>query len=476
MTGTVNSLARRAAAGTRRAAAGIVAAALSAAGAAPALAQNPAPAIAHGVPDAPATAGVLPLSLADAVTRGLAHNLQAILQEQQRRSAGSARLAALAELLPQVSGNLHASRQVMSTAAFGFTLPELPTLIGPFNLFDARVSVSAPVVDVEKWARLDAASSLDTAAVADYKTVRETVVLAVGNLYLMALADQARVASSDAQIATAEALLKTAADQHAAGVVPAIDELRQQVQLDEAKSQQIAAANALATRKLQLARAIGLPAGQAFALTTTSAFVPVPAPTLDGALAIAGESRQDLVAARARVAAAEANRRAAMAEHLPSLTLDGDVGAIGQTPSSALKTYTLAANVHVPLFNGGRTRAEATRADAELKARQAELADLESGLRYDIEGALLTLESAAAAVDVAKRASDLSERQLAQAQDRFGAGVANSIELAQAQEAVTRASERYIASLYAHAIAKAGLARAMGVVEEQFVRLVGGQQ
>jgi outer membrane protein TolC len=466
MTGTVNKFART----------GIIAGALSIVAAAAAFAQTPAPAIAHGVPDAAPTAGVLPLSLADAVNRGLEHNLLAILQEQQRRSAGSARLAALAELLPHVSGNLHAGRQVMSTAAFGFTLPDLPTLIGPFNLYDARLSVSAPVVDVAKWAKLDAASSLDTAAVADYKGVRETVVLAVGNLYLMALADQARVASSEAQLKTAEALLKTATDQHTAGVVPQIDELRQQVQLDDARSQQISAANALATRKLQLARAIGLPAGQAFELTTTSAFVPVPAPTLETAMATAGEHRQDLIAARARVEAAEATRRAALAGHLPTLTVDGDVGAIGQTPSSALKTYTLAANVHVPLFSGGKTHAEATRADAELKSRQAELADLESGLRYDIEGALLTLESAAAAVDVAKRASDLSEQQLAQAQDRFGAGVANSIELAQAQEAVTRASERYITSLYAHAIAKAGLARAMGVVEDQFVKLVGGQQ
>lgn len=425
---------------------------------------------------APPTAAPLQLSLADAVSRGLEHNLAIILQEQRMHEAGSARLAALSELLPHVSGDLRETRQVLSTAVFGFTLPDLPTLIGPFNVMDARVSVSAPIIDLGNASRWRAASALETAAGADYKQVRETVVLSVSNLYLMALADQARVASADAQVATATALSKSAQDQHAAGTTARIDSLRQDVQLQSARALQIAAANAFAVRKLQLARAIGVPAGQPIELTSATGFGETPVPTLEAAVTEASANRQDLAAARARVAAAESVRAAAIAGHLPTLNVDADLGAIGNTASTLEKTYAIAARVHVPLFSGGKTEAETSRASSELKQRQAELSDLEAGVRYDVQAALLTLQSTAAGVEVAKSAEALSREQLTQSQDRFVAGVASSVEVVQAQEAVAKASEQYISALYAHAIAKASLARAMGVAEDRLVKLVGGLQ
>jgi outer membrane protein TolC len=190
----------------------------------------------------------------------------------------------------------------------------------------------------------------------------------------------------------------------------------------------------------------------------------------------AATHRPDLASARARVEAAKASRRSASAGSLPSLHVDADVGAIGNEASSSDTTYTVAAAVHVPIFNGGKTRADVQRADADLRQREAELADLENGLRYDVESALLTLQSAASAVTVAQSAQTLAQSELTQAQDRFSAGVGDTVELVQAQEAVARASEQYIASVYAHTIAKAGLARAMGSVEERFLALVGGQQ
>ncbi len=445
----------------------------------PALAWAQDARLSGGVPSGPATDATLQLSLADAIARGLKQNLGVILQEQQVRQAGSARLDALSEVLPHLSGTVRESRQIVSLAAFGFTGfgdIELPPLVGPFNVFDARLALSTPVIDIAAWQKLHASSALETAAHADARHVRETVVLAVGNLYLLALADRARVDSTNAQVATAEALVRLANDRHAAGLVPQIDVVRQQVQLESARAQQISATTTLANRKLQLARAIGLPADQKFELSTTTAFVAGAVPTLDQALQEATAHRPDLASARARVEAATSARRSASAGSLPSLHVDADVGAIGNEASTADTTYSVAAAVHVPIFNGGKTRADVQRADADLRQREAELADLENGLRYDIESALLTLQSAESAVTVAQSAQTLAREELTQAQDRFSAGVGDTVELVQAQEAVARASEQYIASVYAHTIAKAGLARAMGSVEERFLALVGGQQ
>ena len=116
------------------------------------------------------------------------------------------------------------------------------------------------------------------------------------------------------------------------------------------------------------------------------------------------------------------------------------------------------------------------RADVELREREAELADLTGGVRYDVEAALLDFKAADAGVSVADSARTLSRQELDQAQDRFRAGVASTLELVQAQEAVATANEQYIASVYAHTVAKGTLARAIGQVEQKFVALVGGQQ
>lgn len=430
----------------------------------------------RGVPDNDATVAPLELSLADAVARGLTRNLAPILEEQQLRGTDSTRLAALSELLPRVSGSVRQSNQVLSTAAFGFSFPDLPTVIGPFNVFDARVSLTTPLFDARAIGGLRSGQALVRAGRADLREVRETVVLAVGTLYLQAEADAARVESARAQVATAEALVRLADDQRTAGLVAGIDVVRQRVQLQSARARLIVAENAFAKRRLSLARAIGLPAAQAFTLADTTTFVPAPAMTVDQAVAEASAHRHDLVAAQARVEAAQSARGAEAAAALPSLHLDADVGVLGTHASDVDRTYAIAATVRVPLFEGGRTRARVQHADAELLARQAELADLTAGLRFDTSAALLDVTAADAAVHVADDARTLSRQELEQAQDRFRAGVSSTLELVEAQEAVATATEQYIASVYAHAVAKGTLARAIGQVEETFVSLVGGQR
>lgn len=430
----------------------------------------------RAVPSEQKPGGPIDLSLADAITRGLQHNLAVIQEEQRLNSMKSLRLTALSEVLPHVSASVRESRQTLSTAAFGFSFPGLPTVIGPFNVFDARVGVSTPIFDARAIGGVKSVKAEVRASEASLKDIRETVVLAVGNLYLQAEADAARVESARAQIATAEALVRLAEDQKAAGIVAGIDVVRQQVQVQSARARLIVAENSFEKRKLSLARAIGLPAGQALTLSDQTRFVAATPITIDEAVSLAAANREDLKAAQARVEAARAARDAEAAGNLPSLHFDADLGAIGPRVTAADRTFSMAAVLRVPIFDGGTIRAKVQHSDAELRAREAELADLTGGLRFDVEAALLDVNAADAGVSVSNSALALSRQELDQAQDRFRAGVASTLELAQAQESVATASEQYIASVYAHTVAKAALARALGQVERRFVEIVGGRQ
>jgi outer membrane protein TolC len=238
----------------------------------------------------------------------------------------------------------------------------------------------------------------------------------------------------------------------------------------------IAADAAAEKDKLALARSIGLPAGQAVELADAIPFAAAPSLTLEQATAQAYQARDDLRGAEARLDGARAARQAAVGYALPTLHVDADYGALGATVSSAKNTYGVAATVRVPLFEGGSTRGRIEQADSDLRQREAELADLRAGIQYQVAAALLDLKAAAAEVDVARGAEALARQQVEQAQDRFRAGVGNTIELVQAQDALAVASDRTIGSLYTHNLAKAALARAMGVVERRFSEFVGGQQ
>ena len=425
-------------------------------------------------PRGTATAGPIALSVKEAVERALRFNLGLLLQEEAVKDAHGARWRALANLLPEVSAAAGHVRQVINLDAYGF--PGEPSIIGPFNVFDARVYVSQPILDLRAAHEARAASASERAEVLGVRTARDLVTLVAVNLYLESVAEASRIEAAHAQQDTAEALFKQAGDMKQAGVVAGIDVLRAQVQLQNQRQRTIRAENDFEKSKLQLARAIGLPAGQAFTLTDRIPYAPIADVTLESALKTAFESRADFLAARERLAAAEANRRAASSDHVPTLHLDADYGAIGQTPSDAHATFRVAATVRVPIFDAGRATAHRLETDAELKRRQAELEDVRGRIDYDVRAALLDLRAAGQQLEAAQANVSLAGQELEQARDRFGAGVASNIEVSQAQEAVATASESYIGALYAHNLAKASLARAVGTAEQSVMAFLGGSK
>ena len=197
-------------------------------------------------------------------------------------------------------------------------------------------------------------------------------------------------------------------------------------------------------------------------------------PALDAVLPRAFEARADYLAAKSRLEAAQASHRAANGALLPSLHVDADYGAIGQTIDTAHSTYTVAATVHVPVFDGGRAKARRIETASELRQREAELADFRGRIELEVRSALLDLRAADQQVQAAQSTVQLAGDELTQARDRFAAGVASNLEVTQAQESVAAASETYIEAIYRHNLAKASLARSLGIAESAVGAYVGG--
>ena len=422
------------------------------------------------------------LGFRDAIDRGLAYNLGTVNVGAVVKQARSQQAIARSVLLPNIAGDLAATRQQLNLAASGFgsissPIPggfSFPSVVGPFNVVDLRARLTQSVVDVTSWNNFKAAREGTRAAELTVDDSKDLVVLAVGGSYLQVLASRARVASARVQVQTAEALYQQTVQRRAVGLAAQVDVDRSEIQALTQQQRLTALQNDLAKQKITLARMIGLAPTDSYELADDVAFAAAPAATVDASVRLAREHRADLQSAEAQVRAAERALAAARAERLPTVGVSGDYGTLGSTLANGRATFSVAGRVHIPLWDGGRTGAHVSQAEAVVAQRKAELEDLSSQIEADIRRAILDLTAATSQVDLTQRNIAVTRQVLDLTRQRFEAGVADSVEVVQAQELVATAELDFINGVFAHNLSKLTLARATGQANElvgQFLTL-----
>ena len=418
------------------------------------------------------------LSLREAVDRAIEFNLGAVgLTQAVRQARGQTKIARSA-LLPNLNASLSETVQQTNLQALGvhFDLPipgfSPPTIVGPFNYFDLRASLSQTVLDLTARNNYRAAKELARANELSVEDARDLIVLAVGGTYLQVIAARSRIEAARAQLTTAEALFKQASEQRTAGVVAQIDLNRSQIQLLTQQQRLVSLENDYAKLKITLARLAGLPPNEQYEISDAIPFAEAPPLSLADALRQAFEQRADLKAAEAQVEAAERARSAARAERLPSFGVRADYGVIGTNPSQAHGTFAVAGTVRVPIWQGGRVKGQTEVADAALDQRRAELDDLKGRIESEVRNAYFDLQAAASQVEVARKNIQVATQNLDLTRQKFDAGVSDNVEVVQSQEALSTANTDYINSVFAHNLAKLSLARAIGRAAEALPRFL----
>jgi outer membrane protein len=416
---------------------------------------------------------VLRLTLDEAVALALKQNptvqiaiLTAAQSEQDRNIAR-------ADLLPQASARLSDEAQKINLRAqFGGapSFPGLPKTVGPFQLFSAGPSVSAPVFDLTLWQRFQAARNTASASKANSLSTREQVILLVVSQYIGTLRAVANVQASQSRVDLAQALYDQAADLQKEGVGTGIDTLRANVELQNEKQRLLEAENDRETSLYGLSRLVDLDPREKVELADSLSFFETPQPEVEASIAEAMANRQEWRALASQIKAAENQKKAAQASRLPNVRFDGEFAYVGNSGTTTLPTYTYEASVNLPLFTGGRIRAEVVSTDLEIRKLDEQRADLRNQIALEVKTSLLNLDSARNEVQVANLGVQLSKEEVDQARDRFKAGVANNIEVIQAQDSLSRANDNQIAALYRFNQARADLARSIGQMEKIYAK------
>src|SRR5467141_3936656 len=425
----------------------------------------------HLPADAPTQA--LKLTLDQAVGLALKQNptaqiaiLTAAQSEQDKNIARS-------ELLPQVNAKISDEAQKVNLLAqFGgkTPFPGFPKTLGPYQVFSAGPTFGGPVFDLTLWKRYQAARETMGASKANSLSTREQVILLVVSQYIGTLRGMANVQASQSRVDLAQALYDQAADLQKEGVGTGIDTLRANVELQNEKQRLLEAQATRETSLFGLSRLLNLDPRQQIELGDSLSFFDTPQPDVATSIEEGLSARHEWKSLQEQMRAAENQRKAAFAERLPSVHFSGSWEQFGTEPVSVIPTYTYAGTVSVPLFTGGRIRAETVRADLDIQKLHQQQADLRNQIALDVKTALINLDSARSQVRVANLGVQLSREEVDQARDRFNAGVANNIEVIQAQDSLARANDNQIAALYRFNQARADLARSIGQMEKVYAK------
>lgn len=428
----------------------------------------------------PATDEVIQLSLDDAIRRGLENNLGLKEAENAERGIHAEQMQALQEFLPTIRLTGDIGYYQHDLAALGFKGSNLPPDLGlvfPAVTHDTltegqihydQILFSGPVI-----AGWKAAGAATRAAHFAKMTARGEVIQQVASAYLHAIASVSEVDNAKALEQADLVQLNHAHEQHVAGVATNLDEVRARVQYQTQQQVTIAAQNEYDKELILLKREIGLDPGQKITLTDQAPFSELTEQTPEELRALAYKSRQDYQNLQNQVVELKAVHSAYRSQRYPTLSFSGNYGVQAVTTVGSHGVFTAVGTVSVPIFREAGIRGDIDASQAQLNAVNAQIDDLRTRIDQQVRSALLDVSAARQLVDVARSNVELSTRALSDQTERVNAGIDDTLPLVTAQATLANAQTSVVETLYQYNLAKLSLARAAGVLEQQYHYYLG---
>jgi outer membrane protein TolC len=391
---------------------------------------------------------------------------QAEARVTQRRSA----------LLPDLAAGVQQAQRTINSATFGFSFANPVTgtpllrpdgeILGPVPTLDVRYRLQAPLLDLGRYQNWRASQSTVHAASLEVEAQAEGAAAMAAAIYVRAARAEAQLAARRADSSLAADLVRIARDQLTAGVGIALDVTRAASQLAAVRAQIIAARGERDRTLLELRRVMGVPADAPVALADSLAALPVltALPSEGDALTAALDRRADVKALKAQEAAQQQAAKAIRWERSPQLSALVEQGVIGRTSERLLPTYTWGVQLSVGLFDGFRRESRLAEQVAIARETEARLKDLRAQNTLEVQTALLDLSAAAEQVEAVRERLQLAEQEVAQAQERFRAGVAGNADVISALLSLNQARTLRNDALASYQAARVALAKATGTV------------
>lgn len=400
------------------------------------------------------------LTLAQIVDLGLRTNPETRLAWANARAAAAAYGAARATWLPEVSGDVTASR--LQTAASQGRAAVQQSLVTP------SVSLNWLVFDLGgRTGNIASARYSLVAADFTHNAVIQDVIFQIEAAYFAYLANRALLVARESSLREAEENLRAAEERRRAGVATIADVLQARTAMSRARLAYQSAEGDVLTARGALAQALGIPATTPYDVDSTAFNVPIAvlADSVERLVELAIADRPDLQAARAEAEAAAARIGAARADRLPALTLSATGGrTYATTIPDGANSYNVSLGLSIPLFSETR-RFDQARASALADAAHSRARALRSQVIFEVFSSYYALQTATRSVRTADDLVASATESNAVALARYRAGVGTLLDLLSAQSALADARAQAIQARLNWHVFLARLSRDAGVLE-----------
>lgn len=413
----------------------------------------------------------IPLTLQEAIERGLAtsHRLaEASARGDMAQAAVAQRHAAA---LPQVAGRAGYMR-TNHVDEFGLLLPNNQLrIIYPDvpNNYQARLDLQWPIYTGGRVDALESAAQAEAdAAGHDLESARADLRLEITRAYWALVTATASQRVVDQSVSRMSAHLADVQNQLDVGLIPPSDVLNVEAQASRQRMLSVQAHSLRDVAEAQLAYLVGAPPGTP---VTAASALELPSAPADPATALfetAQRLRAERAALKSRLSAAGERIKAAAAGRKPTVAVGGGVDYARPNPrifpreDAWKESWDAGVNVSWPLFDGGRARADLAEATAATRAATERLAEFDRALDLELRQRAREAGSSRAAIVAAEDAVRAATEARRVIGERFGAGVATNTDVIDAQIALLQAELDRTQAVAAALLADARLARALG--------------
>ncbi|GAA3748505.1 TolC family protein [Terriglobus aquaticus] len=432
----------------------------------------------HGVKTPVSTGSPINLSLADAVNLGLERSLRISVDQQRERQVAGLRSVAFNALIPTLTAVGRTSTQQVNLAAMGFSPAAVQPLLPPgtpplqtivrYDVTSAQLNLNQQLFNLPAYEVYKAAREQAKIATLQTYSDRGEIVQDVATQYLRVLADEASIRDAEGQLVSDRELERQAQARKDAGTGTNLDLLRARVTRQQREQQLVQLRNSLDKDKIQLNRNMGLAADQPLVLTDPVPYHELDALPLETARQVAYKRRKDLLGLEAQLRSAELQRKAIAYERLPAATLGGYYGVIGQTHGLYHGDFVAQGGINFPIFEEARIRGDREVADSQLTRLRAQIRSVRADIDQQIRSSMLDVQTADDLVKAATSNVNLAAEALSDAQQRYRAGVDDTLPVVRAQATLVNAQSQLVNALFQFNQAKLQLARNTGVLESQY--------
>jgi outer membrane protein TolC len=433
----------------------------------------------------PATPQVIPLTLDDTLRLGIENNLGLIYAKQAEVGDRAQRLQTLNILLPNIDIHGSTALHQFNLQAQGFrpdVLPQFAGLLGggaggraitfpsivKVDVTQGQANFSQYLFNLAGYDLVKALGHLLKSTVQTSASSRGQVVQNVGIAYLRVIAAQSQVEYDQSLLKTDASVLYQSEQEHQAGIIANLDELRSRVQYQTQQQALIADQGTLAKARIALNRSIGFAPEQETRVSDTTPFAQLEATTPEAAEREALNNRQDYQSSIEQLRAAEYERKAATRERLPTLIFNGDYGVTGVSGGIYHGTFAAIGTLNIPVFQEAKFRSDRDTTEFILQNARAQVGNVRGQIRQQVRGSLIDLKAANETVAVAKSNAQLSQIALEQSIERFQAGIEDNLPTIEAESTLAQSQVQLVNANFQYNQAKLNFARNLGIIDVDF--------